>query len=172
VTGPAATEPAGNVSRRPTRATVEGRAYLDLQNLARSQHRPTDEFHQLYALEGFLARLVASSHADKFVLKGGVLLAAYDSRRPTRDIDLQTNAIAGEAEQVLRFVREIAAIELEDGLVFHTDAASAESIRDEDEYSGVRVSLTAKLAAAKLALHVDMTCPGCSAAPSVCPATR
>ena len=36
-------------SRRPTRATVAGRAYLDLQNLARRQQRPTDELHQLYA---------------------------------------------------------------------------------------------------------------------------
>lgn len=45
---------------RPTRASVAGRAYLDLQNLARRSGRPTDELHQLYALEGFLARLAAS----------------------------------------------------------------------------------------------------------------
>jgi len=148
------TEPAA--SRRPTRATVEGRAYLDLQNLARTQHRPTDELHQLYALEGFLARLATSPHADKFVLKGGVLLAAYDARRPTRDVDLQGNAITGETEHVLILVREIAAIGLDDGLVFDTGTASAESIRDEDQYSGVRVSLTATLSTAKLALHVDI----------------
>jgi hypothetical protein len=61
-------------SRRPTRATVEGRAYLDLQNLARRQQRPTDELHQLYALEGFLARLARSPDADRLVLKGDVLL--------------------------------------------------------------------------------------------------
>jgi hypothetical protein len=42
--------------RRPTRATSAGRACLDLQNLAR-RRRPTDELHQLYALEGFLSRL-------------------------------------------------------------------------------------------------------------------
>jgi hypothetical protein len=30
-------------SRRPTRATIEGRAYLDLQNLGRRQQRPTDD---------------------------------------------------------------------------------------------------------------------------------
>lgn len=41
-------------SNRPTRDTPEGRAYLDLQNLARRRQRPTDELHQLYALEGFL----------------------------------------------------------------------------------------------------------------------
>lgn len=49
---------------RPTRATTADRAYLDLQNLARQLGRPTDELHQLYALEGFLARLAASPHAD------------------------------------------------------------------------------------------------------------
>lgn len=32
---------------RPTRGTVAGRAYLDLQNLARKQGRPNSELHQL-----------------------------------------------------------------------------------------------------------------------------
>jgi hypothetical protein len=98
---------------------------------------------------------------------------------------MQANAVAGEPEQVLSFVREIAAIELDDGLTFDTGMASAESIRDEDDDSGVRVSLTVTLATARLALHVDVnigdpiwpahalsTCPACSAAPSACPATR
>jgi predicted nucleotidyltransferase component of viral defense system len=47
----------------------------------------TDELIQLYALEGFLDRLSKSRFAENFVLKGGVLLAAFDARRPTRDID-------------------------------------------------------------------------------------
>ena len=105
-------------SRRPTRATVEGRAYLDLQNLARRQRRPTDELHQLYALEGFLARLAASPHAERLVLKGGVLLAVYDARRPTRDVDMQARAIVGEREDVLLLVHEIAAVPMDDGLVW------------------------------------------------------
>ena len=37
------------MTSRPTRATAAGRAYLDLQNLARRQGRPTDELHQMYA---------------------------------------------------------------------------------------------------------------------------
>jgi hypothetical protein len=78
------------VSPGPDRSTTGGRRYRDLQNLARRTGRPTDELHPLYALEGFLERLAASSHAPRVVLKGGVLLAAYDSRRPTRDIDLAT----------------------------------------------------------------------------------
>lgn len=50
--------------QRPTRATSAGRAYLDLQNLARRRRRPTDELHQLYALEGFLTRLALSPHTS------------------------------------------------------------------------------------------------------------
>lgn len=143
-------------SRRPTRATGAGRAYLDLQNLARRQQRPTDELHQLYALEGFLTRLSRSPHADRLVLKGGVLLAAYDARRPTRDVDVQARAVAGNRDDVLHLVCHIAAGAVDDGLVFDTDAATADVIRDEDQYSGVRVTLTATLASAQLSLHIDV----------------
>jgi hypothetical protein len=135
-----------SVAGRPTRATVEGRAYLDLQNLARGQNRPTDELHQLYALEGFLDRLASSAYADKLVLKGGVLLAAYGTRRPTRDVDMQARAIDGERDGVLRLVKEVAAVPVDDGLIFDVGAATAETIREADEYSGVRVTLTASLA--------------------------
>ncbi|WP_185448489.1 nucleotidyl transferase AbiEii/AbiGii toxin family protein [Kribbella qitaiheensis] len=77
---------------RPTRESRAGQAYLDLQNLARRNRRPTDELLALYTLEGFLDRLSHSADADRFVLKGGTLLAAYDLRRPTRDVDLQAIA--------------------------------------------------------------------------------
>ncbi len=86
--------------RRPTRATVEGRAYLDLQNLAPASDA-TDELHQLYALEGFLTRLGQSPYARRLLLKGSVLLAAYDARRPTRDVDVQAREIAGGRDDVL-----------------------------------------------------------------------
>ncbi len=141
---------------RPTRQTTAGRAYLDLRNLARKQQRPTDELHQLYALEGFLARLAASPHADRLVLKGGVLLAAYDARRPTRDVDMQAREMSGHGADILQVVREIARVPTDDGLIFDSAVASAEIIRDEDKYSGVRVTLTAGLSAARLSLHVDV----------------
>jgi hypothetical protein len=81
------------VTNRPTKETVAGQRYLDLQREARRTGRPTDELIQLYALECFLDRLAHSAFASKFVLKGGVLLAALDARRPTRDIDLSANAL-------------------------------------------------------------------------------
>ena len=144
------------MSGHPTRATLAGRTYLDLQNLARRQGRPTDELHQIYALEGFLARLVVSPHADKLVLKGGVLLAAYDTRRPTRDVDLQGRRISNDADEVLALVQDVASIQLDDGLMFDAADSRAEAIRDEDVYSGVRVTVTGTLSVAKLAFHVDV----------------
>ena len=44
---------------------------------------------------------------------------------------------------------------MDDGLVFDTDAATADIIRDDDEYSGVRITLTATLASAKHSPHID-----------------
>lgn len=101
----------------PTRATIAGRAYLDLRKLARENQRPVDELLQLYVLEAFLARLTGSRFADQLVLKGGVLLAAFDERRPTRDIDLQGQAVENDIQAVRATACEIAATVLDDGVV-------------------------------------------------------
>lgn len=144
------------MTERPTRDTLAGRAYLDLQNLARRSGRPTDELHQLYALEGFLDRLTRSTHADRFVLKGGVLLAAFESRRPTRDIDLSASAMANDAAEVREVVAQVLAVEVDDGLSFDARSASAEQIRDGDRYHGIRVHASGQLASARLRFHVDV----------------
>jgi len=140
----------------PSWTSKAGRAYLDLRNKARGDRRPVDEFLQLYALECFLARLAQSRLADQLVLKGGVLLGAFGERRPTRDVDLQALALDNDAEHVREAVCEVAAHELDDGVVFDVDGATAAVIRDEDAYSGVRVTLRADLATARLHFHVDV----------------
>jgi hypothetical protein len=118
--------------------------------------RPTDELIQLYALECFLDRLVRSEFADKFVLKGGVLLAALDARRATRDIDLAGNAIDNSATAMLDVMRKIADIAVDDGLEFDSSGATAEVIRENDDYAGVRVTLGGVLSRAIIRLHVDV----------------
>jgi hypothetical protein len=57
---------------------------------------------------------------------------------------------------VLQVIREISAIEIDDGVVFDTGTARAEVIRDQDQYQGVRVIVTAALATARLVFHVDV----------------
>ena len=104
--------------------TPAGAAYLALQRQARVLGRNTDEVLQLYVLEGFLARLAASAVRDQFVLKGGVLLAALDARRPTRDVDLAGLDMSNDASSVLQTVREIiaGAPSFDDGIEFDTVA--------------------------------------------------
>ncbi len=140
----------------PSRGTAAGNAYLDLQKKARTDRRPVDELLQLYVLEGFLARLAQSSWAGVFVLKGGVLMAALGERRATRDIDLQAEALDNDAEVVRSAICEVAAIELEDGVVFAVSTSSVNVIRDEDAYTGVRVTMQAELATARPHFHVDV----------------
>jgi nucleotidyltransferase AbiEii toxin of type IV toxin-antitoxin system len=140
----------------PSRDSASGRAYIDLQKQARADGRPVQEPFQLYILEAFLDRLSRSAHRDNLVLKGGVLLAAFGERRPTRDVDLQARALSNDAEAVRKRVVEMAAIEIEDGVVFVTSSATVEVIRDQDAYTGVRVSMAATLLPAKHRFHVDV----------------
>ncbi len=81
---------------RPTRQTVAGRAYLDLQNRACREKRTTQELLTLYVLERWLARLAASPYDRNFILKGGLLLAVFDARRPTADGDLLARDLAND----------------------------------------------------------------------------
>lgn len=140
----------------PSRDTPAGRAYNDLRNLARRQNRDPAEYITLYALEGFLARLAASEAAADFVLKGGVLMTAFADRRPTRDIDFAARGFANDIPEVEQRVRSILTVPRDDGLEFDLDSISGEQIRDEADYNGVRVKMTARLATAQVALHIDV----------------
>lgn len=140
----------------PTRDTPAGQTYNDLRNLARRDGRDPAEYITLYALEGFLARLAISEHAGELALKGGVLMAAFAARRPTRDIDFAATGFANNITDVVQRVRSIIEVQLEDGLKFDPNSAVGEPIRDEADYNGVRVKITAQLATARVALHVDV----------------
>jgi len=61
-----------------------------LLNRARSDRRPFNELLQYYAMERFLYRLSQSAHADRFILKGALMLRVWRAPelRPTMDIDL------------------------------------------------------------------------------------
>jgi hypothetical protein len=84
--------------------------------MARRDRRPFDELLTLYTLEGFLTRLAGSAHSTPLVLEGGPLLAAYDTRRPTRDADFSGRQLTNQVEGITMLVRDIAAIRAEDGL--------------------------------------------------------
>ena len=141
---------------KPTHANLAGSRYLALQRLARAQQRATAELPQLYVLESFLRRLIRSQHDERLVLKGGLLLAAFDLRRATRDVDLLALRTDNHPAFVERLVVEIASVDVDDGVVFLLDTVTTGPIRDDDVYPGVRVVLEAHLATARIKFSVDV----------------
>lgn len=90
-------------------------------NKARNDNRPFSELLQYFAMERFLFRLVNSPHADKFVLKGALMLWVWKSpiSRATMDIDMLARHTSNEIEQVLVQIKDICVISAEeDGLQF------------------------------------------------------
>lgn len=143
---------------QPTKQTAGGRAYLDLQNRARREGRLTQELLILYVLERWLARLALSPYADSFILKGGLLLAALDARRPTADADLLARHLANDERTMMARVGEIAQIQLDDddGVEFRPETMSTQSIRDEALYAGVRVTMDCRISTAHVKLKLDI----------------
>jgi len=144
------------MSPSPTRDTRPGEVYHDLRNLAKRSDRDVGEYLTVYALEGLLERLAISGQAEDFVLKGGALMAAFAARRPTRDLDFHASGFDNSISECVRRFLDIAAVPLNDGLMFDTESVRGEVIRDEGNYTGVRVYLAARLASAKIALHADI----------------
>ncbi|WP_366522878.1 nucleotidyl transferase AbiEii/AbiGii toxin family protein [uncultured Nocardioides sp.] len=82
------------------------RVYRQIQKAARTAGAdtgrpvPTAEYLTRHALESFLDRLTKTPYADQFVLKGGILFAAYGARRPTRDVDSEAIGATVSAENL------------------------------------------------------------------------
>ena len=111
-----------------------------------------------YGVERFLYRLSRSRHADRFILKGAMLFSAWEEapHRPTRDLDLLGYG-DDEVSSVEQVVADTVRTDVEpDGLEFDEGSIRGEEIREEQEYRGVRVRLTAHLAGARIPLQVDV----------------
>lgn len=110
----------------------------------------------MYVHERFLYRLARSRHRDRMILKGGMLLAALDTRRPTADIDLLATALSNDVASVATAIREVLAIEADDGVVFSPGRLTARLIRDAELYAGVRLAVPAMVDRARTVLRADV----------------
>ena len=129
-----------------------------LLNQARAGGRPFNELLQHYAMGRFMARLAQSPHAERLVLKGGLLMDAWSasSTRPTVDIDF-LGIVSNDLATVESIIRDVCATEVEpDGLDFLTDNSRAERITEEAEYQGVRMKFEARLGSARVPMQVDI----------------
>lgn len=111
----------------------------------------------MYVVERWLARMSHSAYADDFILKGGMLLASFGTRRPTVDADALARNMASDQETVAKRVAEIAALKSpDDGVDFLPETITTSVIRDDALYSGVRVKMIAQLATARVKLSLDI----------------
>ena len=110
-----------------------------------------------YGLERLLYRLGTSSYADDFVLKGAMLFPLWSGspHRSTKDLDLLGFG-SPDVSRLVRVFRDVVAISVPDGIEFLPETVKAAPIREDAIYDGVRVTVGARLAVAKLHLQVDV----------------
>jgi hypothetical protein len=111
-----------------------------------------------FAIERLIFRLAESPHRETFVLKGAMLFSLWAPvpYRGTGDLDLlgQGDPAPKRMAQIFKDLCHLSVPE--DGLTFDSDSVKTEAARAEDEYSGVRVTLIATLANARLPIQVDI----------------
>lgn len=135
-------------------ASVRGR----LQQQSKETSRPFEELMQYYAMERLLYRLSESSYADKFVLKGALMLVAWQAStfRPTRDIDLLGRG-PSDVDSMTRVFKEVCIQKVEeDGLVFDPDSIQGRVIKEDADYEGVRVTFRGYLQKSRLSMQIDV----------------
>jgi predicted nucleotidyltransferase component of viral defense system len=127
-------------------------------NLARAQNEEFQLVLTRYALERLLYRLSQSEHRDVFVLKGAMLFQLWGNQphRPTRDLDL-----LGHGENAIprfeRIFREVCKLAVEeDGLVFNAQSVRGDAIKEDQEYSGLRLTLDCRLENARIPIQIDI----------------
>ena len=110
-----------------------------------------------FALERLLFRLGKSPHADRFVLKGAMLMMSWFDApyRGTRDLDLLGFGDP-EPEAMLATFREILTLNANDGVEFDADTLRVDRIREELEYGGLRLRTTASISGARIGLTIDI----------------
>jgi predicted nucleotidyltransferase component of viral defense system len=143
------------MAKPPTNIAASVRARL--LNLARRTNQPFDVLLTRFVHERLLYRLSRSPHADRFVLKGAMLLTTWlpERGRGTRDLDLLGFGDASE-ERIFGIFREVLAIAVDDGVAFDLDALQVALIREELEYGGIRLRGAASLSGARIAVVVDI----------------
>ena len=115
------------------------------------------EVLQMYLFEHLLMRLAKSSYADKFVLKGGLLISSMTGiyQRTTMDMDATVVGMDMDEAAVANALREICATDVGDGMTYAFERI--EPIREDDEYANWRAHLKAKYGRIDAPVKVDIT---------------
>ncbi|MCD5413408.1 MAG: nucleotidyl transferase AbiEii/AbiGii toxin family protein [Clostridiales bacterium] len=128
-----------------------------IRNLAEEKSIQTEIVLRNFMLERLLERISFSKYRNKFILKGGMLIAAMVGidARSTMDMDATIKGIKLTEGELEKALKEILDVPIDDGVVMNLK--KFEHTGDKSEYSGIRVSIEAKLDRTKQTMKVDIT---------------
>lgn len=131
-----------------------------LKNLAKEKCLVYNEVLVRYAIERVLKRLELSQYAAKCVLKGGSMFILWNggfSFRPTMDADLEFRG-DGTPENLVAVFRDVCRMPGADvdGVVIDEESIAAASIREDDQYGGVRVTMMVRIGAVRVPVQFDV----------------
>ncbi len=128
-----------------------------IRNLSKKNSADAQILLRNYMMERFLERISLSEYRDKFILKGGMLVAAMVGldARSTMDLDATVKGAALNRETVETIINGILLAPIDDGVSFQVRNIS--DIMDEAEYPGVRVSLSATFDGTVTPVKIDIS---------------
>ena len=129
-----------------------------LLNRSKEDNRSFNELLQYYSMERFLYRLSVSEYAPHYILKGALMLRAWNSPefRPTMDIDMLGKTSNDEAN-ILSQIRTVMEVEVEpDGLTFDPASIQSERITEDADYDGIRIRFRGALGTARINMQIDI----------------
>lgn len=128
-----------------------------IRNIAKQKNIPVQVILQNYMFERLLIRLSCSEYKEKFVLKGGMLVAAIVGldNRATMDLDTTLKNLPLTPEAIRAALEQICSINMDDDIAF--EIGSISPIREDDIYGGYRVMLTAKFDTLVTPLSIDVS---------------
>lgn len=128
-----------------------------IRNLSKNKSADAQILLRNYMMERFLERISLSEYRDKFILKGGMLVAAMIGldARSTMDIDATVKGATVGIEEVENMIASIISVPVDDGVEFRVKHIS--EIMDEAEYPGIRVSMETKFDGVITPLKIDIS---------------
>lgn len=128
-----------------------------VRNIAKQKNIPAQVILQNYMFERLMVRLSASEYKEKFVLKGGMLVAAIVGldNRATMDMDTTLKNLPLTPEAIRSALETICGIAFGDGVSFEIGTISP--IREDDIYGGYRVMLNARFDTIITPLSIDVS---------------
>jgi len=129
-----------------------------LMNISNESKRDYNAILRHYFQERFLYRISISQYRSSLVLKGAFLLITKDISkfRPTKDIDFLGVSLSSQIEECTEIVKEIASINVDDGVEFITENISSKKIKEDSDIEGVRVHIPYKMDTIKGYFSIDI----------------